>query len=246
VGFSKLDFEQPNLARAAGIGSGVWVALSSLLAMFVGGLVTARSGGYLGRGNAALHGVVLWGATGLVGTMLLSSIVGSMASGLTQAGSDAASMALEHAEVDTAALLTPINAKLAQAGKPQITSEQLAAIGKDAFRIAALQGRFDRQVFVSAITDSTQLNEGDVNEIFAGTIHQADVRLRAVRAQATTAAESAALATGRAFWGVFALLITSLVGAVIGASTGVSRHQREVAVATQFPVDNPTERQAVY
>lgn len=227
VGFSSFSVDQPNLIKAIGIGGGIWLVLSSFLAMFAGGVVTARSAGYLGRGNGAIHGVVLWGSTALAGTLLLGSAMGAFAAQAAQAGGEMASMAMGSADLNVEAALVPLNAKLEASGKPAVTSEQLKAIAKDAAATAATRGTFDKNAFISAVAEGTALDRAEVQEVFAGTMQQVERRIAAVRDRAEAAAQSAAVATGRALWAIFGLLVTALVGSVLGASMGMARAQRD-------------------
>jgi len=236
LGLSSLNFDEPNLLRAFGIGGGVWVVLSSFVSMLAGGVVTARSAGYLGRGNGALHGLVLWGTNGLMSLIVASTLMGSLASGIAKTGSDMSAAAFEQVSIDTNTLLAPLNAKLEQAGKPTLSAEQAKSIAKDAATTAATRGRLDRDVFVTSIARNTQLEPSEVRSLFAGTIQQVEQKLGSLRQQAEDSAEQAAHATARAFWALFALSLTSLLGSVLGASTGVSRRQRAALPATSTEV----------
>jgi hypothetical protein len=228
LGFSSLDFERPNLLRALGIGGGLWVALSGFASMFVGGLVTARSAGYLGRGNGALHGIVLWGATEFILCAVSLALVGTAATQLTQAGSDAATRLAGSVDIDSRELLAPVNARLQQAGKPTLRPEQVERVTRDALTTAVQRGSFDREAFVRIVADDTDLSQADVRQIMGRSLSDAQAKLDQLRRQATQAADEAASITARALWGGFVLLITSLLGALLGASTGVSRQQREM------------------
>ncbi len=228
VGFSSLSVDQPNLIKAIGIGGGIWLVVSSFLAMFAGGVVTARSAGYLGRGNGAIHGVVLWGSSALAGTLLLGSAMGAFAAQAAQAGGEAVYMAMDSADINVESALVPLNAKLEAAGKPAVTSEQLKEISKDALTMAAARGSFDKNTFVNLVAEETALSRAEVQEVFAGTMQQAESRIATLRDKAEAAAQTAAIATGRALWAIFGLLTTALVGSVLGASMGMARVQREV------------------
>lgn len=138
--------------------------------------------------------------------------------------------------IDTNTLLAPLNAKLEQAGKPTLSAEQAKSIAKDAATTAATRGRLDRDVFVTSIARNTQLEPSEVRSLFAGTIQQVEQKLGSLRQQAEDSAEQAAHATARAFWALFALSLTSLLGSVLGASTGVSRRQRAALPATSTEV----------
>ena len=246
VGFSSLSLDQPNLIKAIGIGGGIWIVVSSFLAMFAGGVVTARSAGYLGRGNGAIHGIVLWGATGLAGTMLIASAMGAFAAQAAQAGGEVASMAVGQANINMEAALTPLNAKLQAAGKPTVSPQQLKAISNDAVTMAATRGSFDKEAFVTVVAEDTALSRADVQEVFASTIQQADRRMAVLREKAAAAAQTAAVATGRALWAIFGLLTTALVGSVLGASLGMARVQREEVITSRTPSIVESERVHVY
>jgi len=246
VGFSSFSVDQPNLIKAIGIGGGIWLVVSSFLAMFAGGVVTARSAGYLGRGNGAIHGVVLWGATALAGTLMIGSAMGSLATQAAKAGAEAASMAVGRANLNMEGALVPLNAKLQASGKPEVTSQQLTAISNDAMTMAATKGSFDKGTFVSVVAEDTALSQKDVQEVFAGTMQQVERRIATVREKAEATAQSAAVATGRALWAVFGLLTTALVGSVLGASMGMARAQREVLRASTTSVVDSDHVRHVY
>jgi len=245
LGFSSLDLDRPNLARALGIGGGVWVVFSGFLAMLVGGLITARSAGYVDRGNGALHGLVLWGASGLAATLASALILGSAVSGLARMGTEAASKAMDSlsANLSTDQLLGPLNAKLEQAGKPPLAKGDIAAISRDAINDSVRQGRFDREIFIASVSETTRLPSAEVRELYGSTMAQIQSRAEDMKQESKRAAEVASTATARALWGVFALMVTSLLGAVIGASTGVSVQQRVHSSPWAEPtiVQPPTE-----
>jgi hypothetical protein len=81
IGLSQLEPYDPSDLRATGIGTGIWTVIASMASLFVGGVVTARAAGLLGRSNAGLHGVVLWGVTTVGGLVLIASVVASLARG---------------------------------------------------------------------------------------------------------------------------------------------------------------------
>lgn len=64
-----------------GIGAAIWVLITVLIALFVGGMTTGRLAGILTRGDGILHGIVLWGLTTLTAAWLVASGVGSAVGG---------------------------------------------------------------------------------------------------------------------------------------------------------------------
>lgn len=68
---------------ALGAGAAIWLVISSLISLFVGGYIAAR---LAGRFNGWLHGLITWGTLTLLTLMLLTTAAGQLigaASGLT-------------------------------------------------------------------------------------------------------------------------------------------------------------------
>jgi len=68
---------------ALGTGAAIWLVVSSLISLFIGGYIAAR---LAGRFNGWLHGLVTWGTLTLLTLMLLTTAAGQLigaASGLT-------------------------------------------------------------------------------------------------------------------------------------------------------------------
>jgi hypothetical protein len=122
---------------------GIWVVVSGIIALFVGGLTTGRLAGILTRGDGALHGVVLWslstvltawlvasglttvvgGAFGLV-ERTTAAAAGGIASALGQAGAAAVS-GIEGLDMDE--LQREVERILEQTGDPALQPDTLAA-----------------------------------------------------------------------------------------------------------------------
>lgn len=68
---------------ALGVGAGIWLVVSSLISLFLGGFIAARLAGKL---NGWVHGLTTWGTLTLLTLMLLTTAAGGLigaASGLT-------------------------------------------------------------------------------------------------------------------------------------------------------------------
>jgi len=84
IGFATLDpatGDSPS-GTALGMGAGIWLILSSLISLFVGGYVAARLGGTF---NGWLHGLTTWGTVTMLTILLLTTAAGRLigtASGL--------------------------------------------------------------------------------------------------------------------------------------------------------------------
>jgi ElaB/YqjD/DUF883 family membrane-anchored ribosome-binding protein len=69
-----LDVYEPgDRLRTLGGTLGIWVVVSGIIALFVGGLTTGRLAGILTRGDGALHGVVLWSLSTVLTAWLVAS-----------------------------------------------------------------------------------------------------------------------------------------------------------------------------
>lgn len=65
-----------------GIGTIVWWILSNLSSLFVGGLVAARAAGLPSATDGGIHGFLAWGLYLMVSVLLITSITGSIFSGM--------------------------------------------------------------------------------------------------------------------------------------------------------------------
>ncbi|HEX2238039.1 MAG TPA: hypothetical protein VHJ19_06745 [Gammaproteobacteria bacterium] len=81
IGLGVINPASPDLT-GLGIGAAIWLVVSTLIALFIGGFVAARLAGMPIRGDGALHGVVVWGLGTLVSLYLATSAVGAAVSGV--------------------------------------------------------------------------------------------------------------------------------------------------------------------
>lgn len=70
-----------------GLGTGVliWLGLSNLIALFVGGLVAGRMSGFTSNADGGLHGFLSWALFGLISFFLMTSAIGTMVNGMSSA-----------------------------------------------------------------------------------------------------------------------------------------------------------------
>jgi hypothetical protein len=268
MGLSSVDPNNPDSARSAGIGTGIWSLVAPLIALFFGGLVASRTAGVVDKVGGAFHGAVLWGLTTLAGMivmgMAISSLlgtalnvgkaaVGATGSVLSSAAGqgDAVQGLANRFGLNAEDALAPINQRLRQEGKPAITADQLQAATRDVINTGIQQGRLDREQLVSAIAQNTALSRQDAQEI-AGRIEtqwnqqwgQVQARASELKQDVQQGALKAADTTGRVFWGVFFALLLGLISSLVGAMVGVSTRQRFYAGGTVTPAPGP--RREVY
>lgn len=200
--------------QGLGMGAGIWLALSSLIALFAGGWVTGRVAHVLDRTDAALHGFLTWGLATLVTTYLMTTMVGGLVSGaagvlgrsisaLGQGASSVGSMVLREGEQfldERGVTLGKIQAEattlLRQTGKPELQPQNLAANAERAVREGKQAG--------AAALQNPQQGDADITALLDRLTTRADA--------VSSAADKDALVN------------------IIVARTGMSRGQAEVTV----------------
>lgn len=110
--------ESEGAARGLGIGAGIWMVLSPLVSMFIGGMVAAWLARPAERSVALLHGALVWCLSLVIGAFLIGSIASSAFSGiLGTAGSAASGLAAGVTDPSSREdLQAQIQEKRAQAG----------------------------------------------------------------------------------------------------------------------------------
>jgi hypothetical protein len=93
LGLSSVEPSAPSSARGAGIFTGIWSVIAPLIALFVGGWVAARGAGVVNKMGGALHGLVMWGLTTVVGAWVLVAALGTVVGGIASVGKTAAQAA---------------------------------------------------------------------------------------------------------------------------------------------------------
>lgn len=224
--------ETPN-ASTIGISAGIWLLVSNLIGLAVGGYVAARLAGIPDATDAALHGLGVWAIGFLISAMVLGSAVAGTAStafntassmfgGVARGAGNAASSLTD--QVDPQAIIQRARQALTGPSEPaRMTTEQRGA------ELATLIGR--------RVTNG-ELSQPDQTRLTALVAAEANIpqqeaeqRVRAYEAEAKRVAAEAeararraadAAASGAAtasFW-VFAALVLGAVAAVLGAYMG--------------------------
>jgi MFS family permease len=89
IGLSTVDPNDPNSLRSAGIGTGIWTVIAPLIALFIGGVVAGRVSGTISRRSGAIHGLVLWSISAVLGFAALLMLASGFARGMAIANRDA-------------------------------------------------------------------------------------------------------------------------------------------------------------
>ena len=257
AGLTSIDPSDHGSWRAAGIGTGVWSVIASLLALAAGGLVAGRIAGPIDRVGSALHGGVLWAFTTVSTLALVMLTAGMLIQGAAQAGGAAVGAAgglgslaanadpLKALGLDAKELIAPLNQKLSEQGKPAVTPDQIQASVQTAAKSAVQQGHLDRGILIGALEQNTALTRADVEDL-ATQVEQRMNKLGEGVDRAQTSALQAAESAGKGLWWVFGAMLLALMAAVGGALVGSYSWKPRAAEATQdielrrkAPLDSP-------
>lgn len=141
IGFSTLaNANSPlNDAGEVGVGVGIWTIISLLISLFIGSWVCTSSSGPMNSKSALLNGAILWAATIILGTWLVTTgVTGAFGIVASNAG------AVVNQVQEPGGVAVPPN--LQNVDPSQLSPEQLQAIAANSakagwsFLIAALLG----------------------------------------------------------------------------------------------------------
>ena len=223
-----------------GIGAGLWWVITSCVALFVGGYVSAWLAGIEVRFDGVLHGIVTWGIATLLTLWLLTSAIGgiigggfsalgsvasSAGSGISQAAkpiADATGISPDMIQQQAQAYLQPTAAKDPAAMSSQDAQKEIAT------NLAAyMRGGADAPAAKARIIDVTAAQRKISHDDAAKQFDDAQAKLTQTRDQAMQkakdAADASASAVSKGAFGGFAVLLLGLIAAAIGGSLAVQR-----------------------
>lgn len=117
IGMSTVDplqGETPG-AQALGIGAGIWWAVSSLIALFIGGWIASHLAGIPRKVDGVIHGLLTWGLSTLLIFYLLGTAIGSLVGGVFNVAGSVASTAAQGVAAVAPEVAGAASDKLAQA-----------------------------------------------------------------------------------------------------------------------------------
>lgn len=232
----------PGVATLA-IATGIWLALTTSLGTFLGGVVAARLADTWNRADATLHGLAVWAVATLLAAALLGSAlsgglvvaargVGSAAGGAAAAVGQVA--AAGTSQVNVEALVQQARARLAApenaAAMPR--EEALAEAGQlTAQRLAGTPWtREERARMEQLVAALGGISQAQAAERVATTEREIEARLAQAEETARRAADAAAAASAVAAFWAFAALMLSLGAALLGARLGLREARRAAVV----------------
>ncbi|HAH47744.1 hypothetical protein [uncultured Gimesia sp.] len=252
MGASVLDgTDAEALGDGFGIGAVTWMAVSGLVAFFIGGLVTGRLCGQDDDQAGLLHGVAVWSTATVL--MLSLSYVGI--SGMVNTGSSIVATATEAASNAAGSLPDPsamnsqrlnrVTTGISAAVKREIAEAASgtggASLTEEEARqaINALDANALEQIGWSYINDdaaaardtlaaNTSLSEQQVNNLSNTIENKVETRVQEYKAEVEKAVETASSYAQAVLWAAFVTaalgLIAAIFGAMLGCHTAVRLH----------------------
>lgn len=248
IGAAMVDATQRETPSAStfGIGAAIWLLISNLIGLGVGGYVAARLSGNSDDTDGKLHGMAVWATSFLISALLVGNFVSSTAGTATQAASNVMGGVARGA----GAAMAPVAERAAQgvenapgglAGAAQGLVDRVQstlASGGDPGAMSSDQRKAEiAQLVMRRVTDGSlsQPDRDRLNALVAAEYNlspqDAQARVQQAEQQATQAAQQAeetarraadAAATGAATaaFAVFGTMLLGALAAVIGARRG--------------------------
>ncbi|WP_338664121.1 hypothetical protein VQH23_02925 [Pararoseomonas sp. SCSIO 73927] len=236
-------------ASSFGIGAGIWLLVSNLIGLGVGGYTAARLSGTASNTDATLHGMAMWAASFLISAVLLGNLVagvastaangvtgaiGGIASGIGSVASAAGEQVANRTSTDAAQsaaqrIVERAQNALAGAGSAPatMTSDQRKA------EIATLVGRWvtggnlaggDRDRLNALVAAEYNLSPQEAQQRVTQAEQQARQSLQEAEQRARQAADVAAKGASVASFSIFLTMLLGLGVAVFGARRGTRDH----------------------
>lgn len=150
IGASTIDpLAERNPLSGMGTGSGIWLLVTTLISLFIGGWVAGRVSGTHEKVEGSIHGFVAWGMATLATTYLLASAVGGIWSGTSRLVGSAASLVGDGVKASAPAIGNMVSDKLAAEGIDIRTIQNeaktlLMQTGKPELQPGALEQKAER------------------------------------------------------------------------------------------------------
>lgn len=224
------------LGKGLSIGAGVWVVLTWMASLFMGGWFAGRMSGRATVRNGALHGMAVWGFTAVisivVGFMGLANIAqggASLIGGTVQMGAAGAGKAAdgEGSTALEAEIKQAISQNLASAGGGNVSRQNInQAINqldsKTLTSISARMLRGDTEGAKNLIAINTSLNRQQVDSVVSGLSAQ----VPRYKAEVEQKAQAATKVTSAVLWVTFISTLLALGVSIWGGAVGARNAAR--------------------
>lgn len=220
-------------ATSFGIGAGVWLIVSNLIGLAVGGYTAARLSGTSDAMDASLHGLGVWATGFLVSAVLLGNVVAGTASTAFSAASNVVGGAGRGAGSAVSAVADQANPQaLIERARSALTGPSEPARMTTEQRSAEITGLLGRRVAGGSLSDAerqrlsalvaAEYNIPQQEAALRLQSYEADAQrlARETEQRARRAADAAATGASTAAFAVFGALLLGAIAAVVGARAG--------------------------
>jgi hypothetical protein len=232
-------------ASSLGIGAAVWILVSNLIGLAVGGYVAARLSGTADNTDGTLHGLAVWGTTFLISAVLLGNLVAGITSTVTTGASNLLSGIAQGAG-SIASTVGQQAASRVDTGTLQATTQAavnrvqgaLSGTGGDPAAMSSDQRKAEIGTLVTRRVTDGSLSQQDRDRLsqlvaaeYGISPQEAQQRVQQAEQQATQATQRAEEAARRAAdvtatgastaaFAVFATMLLGAIASVLGARRG--------------------------
>lgn len=209
VGVSAMDFQNPD-AGALGTGTAIWIGLSLLVAMFIGGMLSTRLAMITDRSTGVYEGALVWALGTILILYLAGSGLGTLAGGaFNLVGGAGRSVAAVAGVADLELSQGNVDQMVARLRDPGTARQIATATGLPADEVRSRLEQAAR--VVQDARDNPAEAAAEVRRSLADLMSRAQPTERLERASRTSA------------WVTFLALLISLGAAIGGASLGQRR-----------------------
>lgn len=250
LGFHMFDpYDAGGSAKGIGIGTAVWMVLTWIVSLFLGGMFASWFDGRDDQTTGCLHGVTVWGLSIAMTTTLLAlglsgaalgggALLGGTAAGMHDAGNAhggahamVGSDAMVRLQAQIAQRLGHAPGAAADGGARAMGAEGRADGDHGAAAMIATALLADHPDTASALFEANGgMSPADANAAVQGLAPQVNQAKAELKAAADQAAHRAAMA----MWTVFASLLLALLAAAAGGWLG-SGHVHRVYHLRRYP-----------
>jgi len=236
-----------NPGATIGIGAAIWLVISSIIALFLGGWVAGRMAGFPREGG--LHGLVTWGAATLVTLLLLSNAVGNLLSGAGKLMGQAMPMAGQamassggnnNAAGGVSSALQGVSGgnwdsvrqdvqSISQNTSPQQKAQLTGAVEK--LLKNGGNNPADRQAVVGILTSQDNMSQQEASRKVDSWVQDYQQTKTQAEQKARQVGDKAAKGVSMAGWGTFVMLVLGAIAAGLGGASGARALSRTTVEA---------------
>lgn len=246
---------------ALGVGTVIWLAASTVVSLFLGGVTAGRMSGTTDEGDGALHGLVTWAVVMAVSLFMLTTAIGGIINGVTSAfasvvstaGQAAGDVAPEVAQAinfqDETLLAIQNEAQAFVAAVTAVEGQDGQPVTQTGAPLTTEQLQFNREIraFLANPTEITDADRDQLAESIAGRTNLNAQEARAqidrwetfyveVREEAEATARDVGQTVTDAIvvlaGAIFAAMIVGAFAAGAGGYVGTEEHVRPAQTAT--------------